>query len=321
MNVAAPARGSPEPLPMKKLDVLAVCPSDWSGVRKSISQDADAYADVRRARVAIRDHDPNEVRFGGYSSAWRSLLKFARRRKCRIVVTIHHTPAFHEFARSARTAMVAAIEDFQKGLIDRLETPHEGLAEALTLLGIPCELRKNTTEAPADLKDLPPPPGVHIGIFGTGLPWKNMDTQMLAAALTVRNQPGGVIHIQHAADPSLMKALGVRYHLHPHMPQDRFYYLLASMTVNLAVTFTETFGYLAVESFLLGVPCLFSPMTPAFHDVSRDSPLWSCRVERIDDPVYISGRIKEVMEHREAIAEAGRTFCQRHVTRSKEQAR
>jgi hypothetical protein len=297
---------------MKKIDVLAVCPFEWSGVRKSISQGADAYADVRDARAAIRDHDPAEVRFGGYSSEWRPILEFARRRKCRIVVTIHHTPAFHEFTGSSRAAIVKAIEDFKKGLIDGFETPHEGVAGTLTLLGIPCGVRSNTTEAPADVKDRSPRPGLHIGIFGTGLPWKNMDTQMLAAALTVRGQPGGMIHVQHAGDTSLMNALGVQYQVHPQMAQDQFYRLVASMTVNMAVTFTETFGYLAVESFLLGVPCLFSPMTPAFHDVSRESPLWSCRVDRIDDPMYISARMREVMEHREEISEAGKAFCQRH---------
>jgi hypothetical protein len=297
---------------MKKVDVLAICPSGWSGVRKSISQDADAYADVRDGRAAIRDHDPAEVRFGGYSADWRPLLKFARRRHCRIVVTIHHTPAFHEFAGSSRAALVKAIEDFKNGLIDGFETPHAGVAETLTLLGIPCAVRRNTTEAPAAVTDRAPRPGLHIGIFGTGLPWKNMDTQMLAAALTVRDRPDGVIHIQHAGDTSLLKALGVQYRVHPDMAPAQFHGLLASMTVTMAVTFTETFGYLAVESFLLGVPCLFSPMTPAFHDVSRESPLWSCRVDRIDDPVYISARLREVMRHREEISEAGKAFCQRH---------
>src|SRR5262249_32512676 len=153
------------------------------------------------------------------------------------VVTLHHTPAFHEFAGSSRAAIVRAIEDFKKGLIDGFETPHEGVAGTLTRLGIPCTVRSNTTEAPAEVTDRSPRPGLHIGIFGTGLPWKNMDTQMLAAALTMRDEPGGMIHIQHAGDTSLMKVLGVKFQVHPEMPQDRFYHLVSSMTVNMAITF------------------------------------------------------------------------------------
>lgn len=298
---------------LRRVAVLAVCPADWLGVRKSISQGADAFSDVRRARDAIREHRPEEVRFGGYDPDWRSILRFARSRGCRIVVTIHHTPAFHEFAPSARTAIAAAVRDFKAGLIDRFETPHEGVARTLSMLGAPCEHRRNTTVALAAEPRTHTRPGPHIGIFGSGMPWKNMDAQMLAAALVVRDRPGGAIHVQHVADPSLLKALGVEYEIHPRMDQVGFSALLASMTVNLAANFTETFGYLAVESFLLGVPCLFSPMTPAFFDVDERSPLWRCRVERIDDSAFIADRIGAVLENRDEIVAAGMTFCQRHV--------
>jgi glycosyltransferase involved in cell wall biosynthesis len=159
-----------------------------------------------------------------------------------------------------------------------------------------------------------PLPGVHIGIFGTGMPWKNVDTQMLAAALVIKTRRGGMIHVQHIADPSLMKALGVEYEVHPRMDSGEFYALLASMTVNMAVNFTETFGYVVVESFLLGVPCLFSPMTQALFGLDRQSPLWRCRVERIDDPAFIAEKISEVLEQREEIAAAGAAFCRRHVS-------
>ncbi len=298
----------------KRISVLAICPANWTGVRKSISQGADAYADIRTAKAAIREHNPSLVRFGGYRPEWRRLLKFARSRGCRIVVTIHHTPAFHEFAASSRTAIVEAIRAFRDGLVDALESPHEGVAETLTGLGVPCAPRKNTTAAPPYPHHLPPRPGLHIGIFGTGLPWKNMDTQVLAAALTLKDQPDGVIHIQRLGDPSLMKTLGVPYEVHPRLDEVTFSHLVASMTLNMAVNFTETFGYFPVESFLLGVPCMFSPMTPAFHDLGEESPLWSCRVDRVDDPAYTSRKIKEVLDNRGAIAEAGRAFCQRHLT-------
>lgn len=300
---------------MKRTAILAVCPADWLGVRKSISQSADAFSDIATARAAIRAHNPDEVRFGGYDPSWRRVLRFARRRDCRIVVSIQHTPAFHELAPLARTALVEAIRDFRAGLIDRFETPHEGVARTLSMLGVPCVHRRNVTPAPPPITT---PhalrPGPRIGIFGTGQPWKNMDTQILAAALAIRNLGGGSIHVQHIEDPSFLDVLGIAYELHPTMDAGAFSALLASMTVNLAVSFTDTFGYLAVESSLLGVPCLFSPMTQAFFDLDRQSPLWSCRVERIDDPAFIAVKIGEVLEHRERIAAAGIAFCSRHVS-------
>ncbi len=295
------------------MSVLAVCPADWAGVRKSITQDADAYADLQSAEAAIRAQRPAEVRFGGYDRKWRRLVKFAKSRQCRVVVTIHHTPLFHEFAPSGRTAVVEAIRDLRRGLIDRFETPDEGVAGTLNAFGVPCELRRSTLDEPACAAAPIERQGLHIGIFGTGLPWKNQETQMLAAALAIREAAGGTIHMQSIRDGSLMQSLGIQYEIHAQMERERFYGLLASMTLNMAVGVTETFGYTAVESFLLGVPSLFSPMTPAFYEVETSSPVWSCRVDRIDDPPYIAAKIREVVANRAAIVEAGREFCRRHL--------
>lgn len=300
---------------MKGVGTLAICPSDWFGVRKSISRAADAYVDIAGARAAIRAHAPDTVVFGGYSSEWRRILRFARGRDCRIVVSIQHTPAFHDFAPAARTALADVIEDFKAGLIDRLETPHAGVARTLSHLGIPCAHRRNTIAPPAAAvrkRDLGP--GVHIGLFGSGQSWKNMDTQMLAAALVLQKRHGGALHVQHVADASFVEALGVAYEVHPTMESGAFASLLASMTVNLAATFTETFGYLPVESFLLGVPCLFSPMTAAFVELEPHDRLSRCRVDRIDDPAFLAGRIEDVLASRDEIAAAGKEFCQRHVS-------
>ena len=296
-----------------RIAILAVCPADWAGVRKAITQGADDYADIHDAPAAIRARNPVEVRFGGYDPRWRGLVKFARTRHCRVVVAIHHTPLFHEFSPSGRSAIVEAIDAFRQGLIDRFETPDEGVAGTLASFGIPCHLKRNTIAAPPESRCRLALSGLHIGIFGTGMPWKNQETQILAAALAIKNRADGEIHVQCVMEESLLRSLGIRYQTHAKMDQPQFYDLLASMTLNLAVGATETFGYIPVESFLLGVPCLFSPMTPAFYDVERESPLWACRVDRIDDPVFIAKKIDGVLESRSTIAEAGREFCRRHV--------
>jgi hypothetical protein len=48
-----------------------------------------------------------------------------------------------------------------------------------------------------------------------------------------------------------------------YAPQHDYYTHMGSMDLNLQVTHAESFNYTAMESYLLGVPCLVGPCTPA----------------------------------------------------------
>jgi glycosyltransferase involved in cell wall biosynthesis len=151
-------------------------------------------------------------------------------------------------------------------------------------------------------------PGLHIGIFSTGLPWKNIDTQIIAAAAT----PGlAMLHVQNLRHPELPNQLGIAYKVHPYYTDRReFYKLAASMRINLAVTLTECFGYFALESFVIGVPALVGTTTPSFRHAQ--GILKKCIVSYIDDPAAISDAIVDVMDNYDEILDAGRAFIKKH---------
>jgi len=101
-----------------------------------------------------------------------------------------------------------------------------------------------------------------------------------------------------------MKQLRIPYRVHPYY-QNRadFFKLAAQMTLNLAVTTTEAFGYLPLESFMLGVPAIVSSTTPSFRGVGGYAK--KCIVNYIDDPAAISDAIQDVMENYDEVLEDG----------------
>ena len=212
---------------------------------------------------------------------------------------------------------MCAIEAIRHGYANDIATPHAGLAKALSasfnINAIYDPNKVDWIERPVGIKKLP---GLHIGVFGTGLPWKNMDTQYLAAAMT----PGvDTVHTQsYSLNPNhispshldFLRSLSVKHEIHPYFDdRPEYFQVAAQMTVNLAVTFSEAFGYLGLESFMLGVPAIVGATTPAMR--GADKILKRCVVNYIDDPAAISDAIMNVLSDYNSVVEAGLRYCKK----------
>ena len=108
----------------------------------------------------------------------------------------------------------------------------------------------------------------------------------------------------------MLDRLGTTYKLHPYYTnRQSFYQLAGSMTVNLAVSLTESFGYFALESFMLGVPAVSGVTTPSVRDMR--GPLRKCIVDYIDDPLAISDAVEAILDDYENIKTLGLEFCKK----------
>lgn len=286
---------------------LAVTADSWQGVRKALERHSQNFANPVKAPQLIRTHKPKKVVLGGYQKDWFAVLDAAKVVGAEVVCTWHNTPVLHQFDAVNRTCLIEAIRMYRLGFIKRFECPHEGTARMLRSYGIECHFAPNELEMPTPVKKQP---GLHIGIFGTGMPWKNIETQVLGAGMV----EGASIHVQNVGDDSLLRELKVKYQLHPYYRDKKsFYNLMGSMTVNLAVNFTETFGYQVAESFLLGVPAIVSPNTPVLKEA--EGVLRQCICPYIDDPWEISKSVARVLERYEEIQEAGYAHCTRFLSK------
>lgn len=283
--------------PSRQIECLTTCPESWAGVRKALQQYSNEFVDIQKAPISIQNLRPKRVVLGGYHPQWKGVLETAKRTLSRVTCTWHNTPVLNEFDRANRTCFLEAIRAYHMGLISDFETPHMGMYATLEAYGIKAEFAPNkVTEITVKPKKRE---GIHIGIFGTGLPWKNMDTQILAAGMV----KGATVHLQNVPDVSLLSTLGIKYEIHPYFSsRDAFYSLLGSMSVNLAVSLTETFGFLVAESFLLGVPAITNWSAPVLA-LAGDVPF--CRAQFPDDPYQIASLIDRVLKDRDSIARLG----------------
>jgi len=84
-----------------------------------------------------------------------------------------------------------------------------------------------------------------------------------------------------------LEMLDIPYEILPFFQNKQDYYNnLASVHVNLQVTFSEAFNYVCAESLMLGIPCLGSTMTPALssHLKEIERVLKQCLIiNNIDD--------------------------------------
>lgn len=277
--------------------VLGITTADWWGVRRALDGVCTHFSAPQDAIRTIKTLRPKAVVFGCYQLAWENVLHAAKAEGCTTVLTWHASYILNEFNHVNREWMFHGLKAANSGFFDFVATPHEGLAKTWTHYGIQTDFLPNVITA--ELRTAPKLQGFHVGVFGSGQPWKNMDAQVIGADMA-----GAEVHIQQIQHPQSLETLGIQPTRHSRIPSDEAYYrLVGSMKINLCMSLSEVYSYLTAESLLMGVPILTTPITP----VLKDAPavLDVCRNPHYEDPHEIATALRCIMENHEAIAAAG----------------
>lgn len=136
-----------------------------------------------------------------------------------------------------------------------------------------------------------------IGVLGTENFNKNLHNQV-SAAVTV---PGCRVYVSQPQLYTYLNApqiVGI-----PRSNHSEFLRALASMDVNLHLSFSESWGQIAAESMALGVPCLVSPNTNLLDGdpVLREA----LTVERVDAPLVIAAKLERALANRRELSARG----------------
>jgi glycosyltransferase involved in cell wall biosynthesis len=287
------------------VNILGVTDPEWYGVRRALSAITPHYATPLEAIRRIEHEKPDVVVFGCYTHEWMETLKTARHNKCKTVLTWYASYVLNEFNAINRKWMVEALSAYRAGDFEFVATPHVGLADSWTHFGIPTDVLPPVVNVSAlkGAKGGRRVDGVDIGVFGSAQPWKNMDCQLVAAAMV----PSARIHAHRVIDTRLIDTLKIPLRRYGHVSDQEFYALLQSMHVNLCVTMSESFSYLVAESLLLGTPVVTTSITPILRSAAPPI-LRACTTPYFDDPMSIVSRVRFVLDDYHEIAEAGRAY-------------
>lgn len=141
---------------------------------------------------------------------------------------------------------------------------HAPMAKALGCRWLPVPIR---LEPLAEQRRGPQQVGdtIRVGMWNTWSRRKNTWTQMLACRELARIS-GKQVELHGPVKPDGLNttlAGSVLLLETQYAPQRDYYEQMGSMDLNLQVTHAESYNYTAMESYLLGAPCLVGPCTPA----------------------------------------------------------
>lgn len=289
-----------------KINLLGIVDPTWYGVKRALTAICDEISDPEDAVNKMHELRPKIIVLGCYKKEWKNILIEAKKLKIKVICAWYASFILNEFDHINRVWMAEMIASYKEGLIDIIATPHKGLSETFTKLGIetqylPCVLKPDVLPKVAKLK------GLNIGILGSGQAWKNMECQIVAASLVKDAR----IHIQFLKHWDVIKALGLsdRIAVHPHIESDGEYYeLVGGMTVNMAVSLSEVFSYLTVESVLMGTPVVTGDITPIFRGSHLPKMLSVCRTPYFEDPVAIYKNLLATLDNYKRIQREGRLY-------------
>jgi len=132
-----------------------------------------------------------------------------------------------------------------------------------------------------------------------------MDCQIVAANMI----PGAKVHIQKLQHAQAVEVLGCEYVTHPHIKSDDEYYnLVGGMTVNMVVSLSEVYSYLAAESLMMGVPVLTTSITPTLRGTPALAEMMCC--DRFEDPEELAHWLKGLIRQKDNLAPQ----CIKHIT-------
>jgi hypothetical protein len=268
--------------------VLAVCHPEWRGVRTATYAFGDpvvetpaADRDAAAILTACRDRRIEVLVVHGFPPGADVLLRLAHEAGLSTRVVLHSSMAQHG-AEAGEAAVADRVVDLtRQGVVDRVGFVKAGMAEVFQALGIDALHTPNRAPTIPDFEPIAfEEDRVEIGVFAEPFWRKNVVTQLGAVALI----PNARAHVMRKPDVRYLDGIDIVEH--GELPWEEFVRLQGSMDLNLYVTLSESHPMTPVESYLSGVPCLFSRTSDLFRD---DDELWdTTTIAEADDPSAIA---------------------------------
>ena len=295
----------------KTSDILAICPTptgySWLGVQVAtlslfpnctfqIPQDYSnqTLSEEQLVKIAqtINDLEYGQVVFSGFLPYF---AKIVNNIKPKTAIKVLYHGFLSELSGNEKQAMAfrEMLELLESGQIQAIGCVKKGLAQSISkMYGVRTyEIilpNKHIADDIIHMSDR-----IDIGCLVNTSFRKNIHNQVVAALMVEKS----VLHAFETTELAYLSQDRIKYY--SLMNHDEFVDLLSRMSVNMHVTFSESWGQVLSESISQGVPCL-SAYTSSFFDYDEDLKQ-KLIVDGFDDSWHIYRKIEEVLKDRDAI--------------------
>lgn len=305
-------------------DTLAICAAptgpNWLGIRNATvqlfpgssvelpqyySQQLLEDSDIILLTNTIKQQAFANVVFSGFPPYFKKLVDALQGVKdLRLSVILHGTFSEVEQGGKISEAMLLPLQLAGQSKLQKVGAVRKDVADFVgSYMRVPTFTLHNKCVVPADVLPTLPKDGLqHIGVFGTENFNKNLHNQVAGAAMLSNcrvfvTQPQLYAYLNNAA------ITGV-----PHSSHAKFLGYLASMDVNLHLSFSESWGQIAAESMALGVPCLVSSNT---NLLDGDEVLKEVlTVQKIDSPKHIAAKLERALAEQSTLSATCKNYVQ-----------
>jgi glycosyltransferase involved in cell wall biosynthesis len=294
---------SPVDLTAKK--IVGVFTPYWHGIATATKNIANTHVcwekNHKEIVKKIIKHCPDAVLFSGMPEGFKEAATLLRQKRPSLpIYSYYHGGVSHFsfangiYGQGERNALESILHLAQKGVFNKIAVSSPGMEEIGKANGIPFVYCGNVIDPFPTLR-INRLEGIHIGNWN-----RHLDHKHTSMGIAVSNLiEGSYVHMLEC--PYRIPSLDYsRVRFYKDMSQPELYKKYRQMTVNLQLSFIETFNISVLEMWACGSPVLVGPGNKV---LIRDSSFLKehCYVDDHTNPSEVAKKVDFIKEHREKV--------------------
>ena len=312
-----------------KKDYLIMHNPEWLGVTNATTELFDSRVrcgellrnkDVKKIEKAIIDSNVKQVIFSAMCIGWKDLAINLKNTNKDIKIKVfwhgNHSQVSEPYGWARN---IEIIELHKQGIIDVFSTCKESIIEFYKNEGYKTSLITNDVNLPKKIKGKVAKDEIRIGIYAAKCDdWrKNMFAQLAAASL-IDNAVVDMVPLNPEAK-NFANSIGLKLEgVEKPISREELLKRMSNNTLNLYVTFSECAPMLPIESFEVGVPCVFGNNHHYFKNNELEKYLL---VKNEENPVMIANQIKNCLKNQEKVNQLYKQWKKENVSNSEKLAK
>lgn len=308
-----------------KDDYLVIHNPDWLGVTNATIELFDSRVrcgellrkkDIKRVENAILNSNVKQVIFSAMCLGWKDLAINLKNKNPEIKIKVfwhgNHSQVSEPYGWARN---IEIIELHKGGVIDVFSTCKESLINFYKHEGYKTSLITNVVKLNKKIVGHPPKDKIKIGIYAAKCDdWrKNMFAQLSAASL-IPNAVVDMVPLSTEAK-NFAREIGLKLEgLDKPIPREQLLERMSNNTLNLYVTFSECAPMLPMESFEVGVPCVFGNNHHYFKKNELNDYLL---VKNEENPIAIAKQINNCLDNKDKVMKLYKVWKKSNDSNSK----